>query len=54
VTGFGPTTLTYVDAGLVPTFLVGERSVAKVWVAISRQDPAESAIFVQGARLQAP
>jgi hypothetical protein len=51
VTGFGPTTLSYFDAELVPTFLVGETSVAKLWIAISREDPAESLLLVQGARL---
>ena len=54
VTGFGPTTFTYFDVGLVPTFIVSETSVAKLWVAISRQDPAESSLFVQGARLPVP
>ena len=51
-TGFGPTTLSYVDAELVPTLLVGETSVAKLWIAISREDPAESLLLVQGARVQ--
>jgi hypothetical protein len=50
-TGFGPTTLSYFDGGLVPTLLVGETSVAKLWIAISREDPAESLLLVQGARL---
>jgi hypothetical protein len=50
-TGFGPTTLSYFDEGLVPTFIVGQSSVAKLWVAISREAPAESLILVQGARL---
>ena len=53
-TGFGPTTLSYVDAELVPTLLVGETSVAKLWIAISREDPAESLLLVQGARLPVP
>jgi len=53
-TGFGPTTLTYVDADLATSFIVGETSVAKLWVAISREDPAESLLLVQGARLPAP
>jgi hypothetical protein len=51
VTGFGPTTLSYVDDGLVATLLVGETSLAKLWIAISREDPAESLLLVQGARL---
>jgi hypothetical protein len=51
VTGFGPTILSYFDSGLVPTFLVGETSVAKLWIAISREDPAESLLLVQGGRL---
>jgi hypothetical protein len=51
VTGFGPTTLSYFDGGLVPTFLVGKTSLAKLWIAISREDPAESLLLVQGARL---
>jgi hypothetical protein len=50
-TGFGPTTLSYFDGELVPTLLVGETSVAKLWIAISREDPAESLLLVQGARL---
>ena len=53
-TGFGPTTLSYVDTDLVPTLLVGETSVAKLWIAISREDPAESLLLVQGARLPVP
>ncbi len=53
-TGFGPTTLSYFDAELVPTFLVGETSVAKLWIAISREDPAESLLLVQGARVPGP
>ena len=53
-TGFGPTTLSYFDAELVPTLLVGETSVAKLWIAISREDPAESLLLVQGARLPRP
>ena len=53
-TGFGPTTLSYVDADLVPTLLVGETAVAKLWIAISREDPAESLLLVQGARLPVP
>jgi len=51
VTGFGPTTLSYFDSGLVPTFLVDKTSLAKLWIAISRVDPAESLLLVQGARL---
>ena len=50
-TGFGPTTLSYFDGGLMPTLLVGDTSVAKLWIAISREDPAESLLLVQGARL---
>jgi hypothetical protein len=54
VTGFGPTTLSYFDGEIVPTLLVGETSVAKLWIAISREDPAESLLLVQGARIPAP
>jgi hypothetical protein len=54
VTGFGPTTLSYFDGETVPTLLVGETSVAKLWIAISREDPAESLLLVQGARLPLP
>ena len=46
--------LSYFDAELVPTLLVGETSVAKLWVAISREDPAESLLLVQGARVPGP
>jgi len=52
--GIGPVALSYVDAGLFPTFLVGETSVARLWVQISRTDPAESLLLVQGARLPVP
>jgi hypothetical protein len=52
-TGFGPMTLSYFDTGLVPTLVVGETSVAKLWIEISRTDPAESLLLVQGVRLPA-
>jgi hypothetical protein len=54
VTGFGPTTLSYFDGETVPTLLVGEASLVKLWIAISREDPAESLLLVQGARLPPP
>ena len=54
MTGFGPTTLSYFDGEIVPTLLVGETSVAKLWIAISREDPAESLLLVQGARIPVP
>ena len=53
-TGIGPVALSYLGAGLFPTFLVGETSVARLWVQISRTDPAESLLLVQGARLPTP
>lgn len=53
-TGIGPVALSYVDAGLFPNFLVGETTVARLWVQISRRDPAESLLLVQGARLPTP
>ena len=53
-TGFGPILLSYSDVGLVPTFIVGPTSVVKLWIAISRIDPAESLLLVQGARISAP
>lgn len=49
-TGFGRVDLLYFD---LPTLLVGETSVAKVWSQISRTDPNESLLLVQGARLPA-
>jgi hypothetical protein len=51
-TGLGPTALTYFDGDLVPTLIVGEARVVKLWIAISRKDPAESLLLLQGARLQ--
>jgi hypothetical protein len=53
-TGIGPAPLSYFDAGLFPTFLVGQTSVAKLWIEVSRSDPAESLLLVQGARLPTP
>ena len=53
-TGFGPMILSYSDVGLVPTFIVGPTSVAKLWIEISRTDPAESLLLVQGARVTTP
>lgn len=50
-TGFGSIDLLYFD---LPTLIVGETSVAKLWVHISRTDPAESLLLVQGARLPSP
>lgn len=47
-TGYGQTDLLYFGA---PTLLVGETSVAKLWVLISRTEPTESLLLVQGARL---
>jgi hypothetical protein len=52
--GIGPVTLLYIDGGSFPTFLVGETSVAKLWVEVSRTDPAESLLLVQGARVTTP
>jgi hypothetical protein len=49
-TGFGPVALSYVEAG-APSLFVGETTLTKVWVLISRTDPAESLLLVQGARL---
>jgi hypothetical protein len=51
LTGFGPVGLSYSDGGLFSTFVVGETSVTKLWLQISRTDPAESLLLVQGARL---
>ena len=53
-TGFGPIGLTYPDTGRLPLFLVGETTVARIWIHISRTDPAESLLLVQGARLPRP
>ncbi len=47
-TGFGREDLLYFD---LPTLLVGETSVVKLWSHISRTDPNESLLLVQGARL---
>lgn len=52
-TGIGPLILLYLD-GAEPTFLVGETSVTKLWIVVSRTDPAESLLLVQGARLPKP
>lgn len=52
-TGFGPLELTYVD-GRAPSLFLGPTSLAKFWVLISRTDPAESLLLVQGARLPNP
>ena len=52
--GIGPVTLLYIDGGPFPTFLVGETAVAKLWVEVSRVDPVESLLLVQGARLPTP
>ena len=52
--GIGPVPLSYVDAGLFPTFLVGQSSVAKLWLEVSRVDPTQSLLLVQGARLPTP
>ena len=49
-TGIGPLALTYVDAG-APSMFIGQAVVAKIWVLVSRTDPAESLLLVQGARL---
>jgi hypothetical protein len=53
-TGFGPMILSYTEGGIVPTFVVGPTSVVKLWIEISRTDPAESLLLVQGARISAP
>jgi hypothetical protein len=52
--GIGAMPLNYFDVTTVPTFLVGEASVAKLWTLVSRSDPAESMLLVQGVRLPAP
>jgi hypothetical protein len=46
--------LSYTEGGIVPTFVVGPTSVVKLWIEISRTDPAESLLLVQGARISAP
>jgi hypothetical protein len=52
--GIGPVPLSYADVALFPTFLVGQTSVAKLWVEVSRSDPTQSLLLVQGARLPTP
>jgi hypothetical protein len=49
-TGIGPLALTYID-GPSSSLLVGEASVVKIWVLVSRTDPNERLLLVQGARL---
>ncbi|MBA2718286.1 MAG: hypothetical protein H0U52_03435 [Chloroflexi bacterium] len=52
-TGIGPLELTYVEGG-APSLFVSERALTKVWVLISRTNPAESLLLVQGAGLPTP
>ena len=53
-TGYGAIALSYFDVDRITTLLVGRSSVAKLWVHISRTDPAESLLLIQGGRLPAP
>ena len=51
-TGYGAQQLEYFNVDVLShPFLIGEKSVARVWVAISRTDPTQSLLLIQGARL---